>query len=79
MPSREVVPLKNRIREHREDNLWKISQADLARAVGISPSQLSHIEKGETNPSLRVAMLLAKKLGVPMEKLFELESKDYPK
>ncbi|MDI3257679.1 MAG: helix-turn-helix transcriptional regulator [Kyrpidia sp.] len=47
-----------------------ISQRTLAKAIGVSPSILSHIERGrrETYPKLRKA--LAEYFGLPESELF---------
>lgn len=44
-----------------------MSQADLARAVGISPSYLAMIEEGEREPSDPIRRSLARALGVLTE------------
>lgn len=48
-----------------------ISQASLARDVGITQSMLCQIEKGTKNPSLQVGKAIADALGCSMEKLLE--------
>ena len=42
-----------------------LQQADLAERIGISPSQLSLIEKGKRQPSLRVIEKLASVMRIP--------------
>lgn len=42
-----------------------LTQADLARQVGISPSYLAMIEQGEREPSDAIRHSLARALGVP--------------
>ena len=42
-----------------------LQQAELAKRIGISPSQLCLIEKGRRQPSLRVIGSLASTMGIP--------------
>lgn len=51
----------------------KIYQKDIAIATGICPRSISNIERGEYNPSLETALLLARYLNVSVEDLFTLE------
>ena len=44
---------------------YGLQQADLAERIGISASQLSLIEKGKRQPSLRVVSNLGTVTGVP--------------
>jgi transcriptional regulator with XRE-family HTH domain len=44
-----------------------MSQADLARGVGISPSYLAMIEQGEREPDDAIRRSLARLLGVAAE------------
>ena len=46
-----------------------MSQAGLAKAVGVSPSAIGMIERGEGEPSLKVLKRLKKALGYGMEYL----------
>jgi len=48
-----------------------LSQAELARKVGISPSYLCGMERGRLNVSIRVLERLAIALEVPIKLLFE--------
>ena len=45
--------------------------ADLAAAVGVSPSLISQIERGRSAPSVATLFMLAKALAVPVDDLFE--------
>ena len=51
----------------------KIYQKDIAMATGICPRSISNIERGEYNPSLETALLLARYLNVRVEDLFTLK------
>ncbi|MEK4452338.1 MULTISPECIES: helix-turn-helix transcriptional regulator [Paenibacillus] len=54
--------------EARKRKGW--TQEELASGVGISRAYLANIERGEYDPSLKVAQSLSKKLGVSTDKLF---------
>lgn len=62
-----------RIRFERGD----LSQQELADRVAVSRQTIVAIERGNYSPSVKLALLLAKSLGVPVEQLFELEKGDY--
>lgn len=44
---------------------YGLQQAELAKRIGISASQLSLIEKGKRQPSLRVISNLGAAMGIP--------------
>jgi transcriptional regulator with XRE-family HTH domain len=46
-----------------------LSQEDLAKKVGLSPSYISLIEKGDRDPAVSTVEKLATALGVPMSLL----------
>lgn len=52
-----------------------ISQADLARTVGVTRQALSSIEAQKQYPSIQLALKLARILDVPLEHLFHDEDK----
>jgi transcriptional regulator with XRE-family HTH domain len=56
------------IRRHRLR--LKLSMRALAAKTGLHAGSISRYESGETVPTLRVALRLAKVLKVPVEKLF---------
>ncbi|SCB74100.1 helix-turn-helix transcriptional regulator [Weissella bombi] len=47
-----------------------ITQKDLAKEVGITRQTLSLIEKGQYNPSIKLAIGIAKSLNVTLNDLF---------
>ncbi|KFM93155.1 helix-turn-helix transcriptional regulator [Paenibacillus macerans] len=47
-----------------------LTQSELAERVGISRPYLANIERGEYDPSLKVAQLLSQQLGKPIDDLF---------
>lgn len=55
----------------------KMSQSELAEAVGVRRETLSHLENGKYVPSLKLAMDVAKVFGKTVEEVFEfIENED---
>ena len=52
-----VNGLSKRLQEQRQ--LQKLSQKEVAQALGVSPSVVSNYESGERTPSVEVLMALA--------------------
>ena len=50
-----------------------INQTDLGRMVGVSRQTISLIERGDYNPSVMVALSLARVFDVSVEEIFTLE------
>ncbi len=48
-----------------------LSQTALAEKVGVRRETIVHLEKGKYNPSLKLAMDIAKVFGVNVETLFQ--------
>ncbi|MBC7998686.1 MAG: helix-turn-helix transcriptional regulator [Leptolyngbya sp.] len=63
--------MKNRVKQLRES--LEISQAELARLVDIARQSLSAIEANKQEPSLQLALRLARILRSPVEQIFPLE------
>jgi putative transcriptional regulator len=63
--------LANRLHVARAER--RLSQTELARAVGVSRQTISSIETGQYGPSALLALRLAAVLGVSVENLFWLE------
>nr|WP_330409808.1 helix-turn-helix transcriptional regulator [Romboutsia maritimum] len=61
--------LKTRIKENRERTLMK--QNELAKLVGVRRETIVHLENGKYNPSLKLAMDIAKVFNTTVESLFE--------
>ena len=57
--------LKNRIKEARTEK--NVSQAALAKMVGVSRNTISSIETGQFNPTAKLALVLC----IALEKQFE--------
>ncbi len=63
--------MKNRIKELRKIQGYR--QEDLATALGVSRQTIIAIENNKYNPTLELAMKLARHLGTTVEELFSLE------
>ncbi len=64
------APLTNRIRVFRAER--RMSQADLAEAIGVSRKTISTIEVGRFTPSTVIALKIARYFEVPVEEVFSL-------
>lgn len=62
------MALITRIKEYREKAGYK--QSELAELVGARRETIVHLENGKYNPSLKLAMDIAKVFGVTVEELF---------
>ncbi len=62
--------LHNRIRVFRAEH--RLSQSDLAQAIGVSRKTISTIEVGRFTPSTTIALKIARHFGVPVEDIFSL-------
>ncbi|MEU5915460.1 helix-turn-helix transcriptional regulator [Streptomyces sp. NPDC047141] len=51
----------------------KVSRQALAEAVGVHYQTIGYIERGQYNPSLDLALKVARFFGLPVEALFSLE------
>ena len=60
--------LETRLREYRQAK--GLDQAALAALVGVRRETIGRLEKGQYNPSLKLAMDLAQVFGVRVEDLF---------
>ena len=63
--------MKNRLKELRKSQ--KLTQDELANAVGVSRQTINAIENDKYNPTLELAIRLARYLKMPVEELFILE------
>lgn len=61
--------LNTRIKEYREKTA--ISQNELAKLVGVRRETIVHLENGKYNPSLKLAMDIAKVFNTTVENLFK--------
>ena len=63
--------LDNHIAKFRSKQ--KISQQELADAIGVSRKTVSTVETGRFTPSVVIALKMAQYFEVPVERIFELE------
>ena len=61
--------LETKIREFRAKHNMK--QETLASLVGVRRETIGHLERGNYNPSLKLAWDIAKIFNVPIEELFK--------
>ncbi|MBE5884761.1 MAG: helix-turn-helix transcriptional regulator [Lachnospiraceae bacterium] len=66
-----MTVMKTKIKEYRAKHNMK--QDALAEMVGARRETIIRIEKGQYNPSLKLAMDIAKVFGVTVEELFSFE------
>ncbi|MDY0407427.1 helix-turn-helix transcriptional regulator [Virgibacillus soli] len=66
--------MKNRIRELREEN--NLFQKDLAQSLNVSRQTIISIENGRYDPSLKLALQIAKHFNCTVEDIFQLELED---
>ena len=62
------MALSTKLKEYREAKGLK--QADLAELVGVRRETIVNMEKGKYNPSLKLAMDIAKVFHTTVEELF---------
>ncbi len=65
----------NKVKELRFHN-GRLTQQQLADKVGVSRQTVIAIEKGTYSPSVRLALKIARTLGVSVEELFILEENE---
>lgn len=58
----------NRVKDHRERAGW--SQGELARRLGVSRQTINAVETDKYDPSLPLALRMAKLFGVAVPELF---------
>ena len=63
--------LRTRIHELRKEK--GLSQAELACLVGVRRETIVYLESGKYNPSLKLAMDIAKVFELPVEDIFSFE------
>lgn len=61
--------LVTRIKEFRAKH--NMNQESLAKLVGVRRETIGHLERGNYNPSLKLAWDIAKVFNVPIEEIFE--------
>ena len=63
------MSLITKVKEYREKAGYK--QSELAEMVSARRETIVHLENGKYNPSLKLAMDIAKVFGTTVEELFE--------
>lgn len=66
-----MAELITKLKEYRAKTGMK--QGELAELVGVRRETIIRLEKGQYNPSLKLAMDIAKVFGATVEELFEFE------
>lgn len=66
--------MKTRIKEYRAR--LGLTQEKLAAMVGVRRETIIFLEQGKYNPSLRLAWLIARSLGVSIEDIFTFEDEE---
>ena len=66
--------MKNRLKVLRAERNW--SQLELAMRVGVSRQAINAVETGKFDPSLPLALRLARVFDTSVESVFELEQGD---
>ena len=60
--------MENRVKAQREAQGW--SQGELARRLGVSRQTINAVETDKYDPSLPLALRIAKIFSVPVDQLF---------
>jgi len=63
------MALITQIKVYREQR--KMTQGELAALVGVRRETIVHLENGRYNPSLKLAMDIARLFGTTVEELFQ--------
>lgn len=66
--------LKTRLHELRKEH--NMQQAELAKLVGVRRETIGNLENGRYNPSLKLAMDIAKVFDTTVEDIFTFEEND---
>lgn len=72
-----MAEFTTKIKEYRAKTNMK--QDELAQKVGVRRETIIRLEKGQYNPSLKLAMDIAKVFGTTVEELFIFETQEGPK
>lgn len=62
--------IKTKIKEYRAR--FNMKQEDLAALVGVRRETIGHLENGKYNPSLKLALDIAKVFHTKVEDIFEI-------
>lgn len=64
------MKIVNKVKQYRK--AARMTQSQLAERSGVSRQTISDIETGKHDPTISVALLLARALGVKVDNLFKL-------
>lgn len=67
-----LVVVRSEVRELRQG--MRLSQEALGKAVGVSRQTINAIETGRYDPSLRLAVHLARYFGRTVEEVFDVDA-----
>ena len=70
-----MADLKNKLKQFRFMN-GELTQQELAEKVSVSRQTIIAIEKGRFNPSMKLALLIARVFKVNVEEIFYLEEEN---
>ena len=70
----KLPQLKTKIHELRRE--FNMKQEELARLVGVRRETIGHLENERYNPSLKLAMDIAKVFGKSVEEVFQFIDDD---
>jgi len=65
------MEIKNQLKKYRKEK--ELTQADLAKDLDVSRQTVNAIETGKYDPSLELALKMARTFDTDVEKIFELE------
>ncbi|MCC7570014.1 helix-turn-helix transcriptional regulator [Candidatus Micrarchaeota archaeon] len=66
--------MKTKIKELRAK--YNLTQQQLADEIGVRRETINFIERGDYNPSLKLAAKIAKKLNTTIDEIFFFEEKE---
>ena len=69
------MPLHNRLKEYRAR--YRLSQTELGNLADVSRQTISLIERGDYNPSVTLALKLAKSLNASVEQLVSYTEEEH--
>ena len=64
------MKIVNKVKQYRK--AARMTQSQLAERSGVSRQTISDIETGKHDPTISVALLLARALGVKVDNLFKI-------
>lgn len=69
------MPLINHLKKFRNDR--NLNQEEMGELVGVSRQTISLIERGDYNPSITLALKIAKVFNVTVESIFIYKEEDH--